>query len=90
LAASWLCRPIVTFGPKTGEAPNAPEGIRGVTSKNSDSTSQSSNSVWNVVTEHLSKAKRAGKPKLTATMKRRALKRKKADDGSQPSPASGS
>jgi hypothetical protein len=56
-----------------------------VTSKNSDSIDQPANSVWNVVTEHLSKAKRAGKPKLTATMKRRALKRKKPGDKSQPS-----
>jgi hypothetical protein len=63
------------------------EEIRGVTNKNSDSTNQSARKVWNVLAERFSQAKRSTKPKLTATMKRRALKRKKADDKSQPSPA---
>jgi hypothetical protein len=60
-----------------------------VTSKNSGSTDQSARTVWNVA-ERFPGAKRTKKPKLTATMKRRALKRKKADDKSQPTPASGS
>jgi hypothetical protein len=51
------------------------------------STNQSSRTAWDVLAERLSRAQRAQKPKLTATMKRRALKRKKTDDKSLSGPA---
>ena len=83
-------RTMIAFGREAGNVSNVPEEIRGVTSKTSDSTNQSSRTAWDVLAERFSQAKRARKPKLTATMKRRALKRKKTDDKSLSSPAAGS
>jgi hypothetical protein len=60
-----------------------------VADKNADFTSKSARTAWSVLAERFSQAQRSRKFKLTATMKRRALKRKKANK-SQPSPAAGS
>jgi hypothetical protein len=83
-------RAMIACGRETGNVLNLPEEIRGVINKTSNSTNQSSRTAWDVLAERFSQAKRARKPKLTATMKRRALKRKKTDDKSLSRPAAGS
>ena len=61
-----------------------------MTGKPPDSADKNTRQVCDVLAERFAKTRRAKKTKLTATMKRRALKRKKPDNKPHPGPAAGS
>jgi topoisomerase IA-like protein len=75
--ASWFEQATADFGYDAGNGSNAEE-IGAMAGKNTDSIDSSVRKALDVLAERFARSKRARKPTLTATMKRRALKEKKA------------